>query len=652
MSARRFALFAALALFIAFIAANVTANSWFRSWRLDLTENQLYSISRGTQETLNELTEPVQLTLYYSRNAAQPVPQLQAYAARVREMLQTFQARSHGRVRFTEVNVVPYTEAEDAASEAGIQAVRPYEGADPIYFGLVGANAIDDTRTIPIFDPQREAFLEYELTRLIYELENPDRTHVALITALPIDPAFAADPSRGGAGQSMFATEMGRLLDVTKLPADFTSIPVETDVLAIIHPGALSPTQLYAIDQFVLRRGRAFVALDPASMQAAMSASTGFDPFNPVMPAPTSSALEPLLNAWGVQMAPSVVLDLEGALPVSVQDPATGQTGQAPQPLFFQVPAEGLDRDDLMTAWLRRGINFGLSGGIARRTELEGVTFTPLVRTSGRTMRMPAEQALMRPSPMDILNMWPASGGRVENIAVRLSGNLTTAFPDGAPPAEAAPAPETLEGETPVAPVQPPAPQAEALRASATPAQIVLIADTDFLADDFYVDPQNGGTAADNASFALNAIDVLGGSDALVSLRSRAPAQRSMRLLEDMERDAQRRIESRQQELEADLQETQTRLQELQARGRGSGFFAGDLGAELTPEEQAEVDQFRERETAIRTELRGLVRDLRGDIDRLQALVIFINVWLAPLLIAGAGLFLFWRRQRRGGAAR
>ncbi|MFN3464737.1 MAG: Gldg family protein [Terricaulis sp.] len=650
MSARRYALFAALALFIAFIAANVIANSWFRSWRLDLTENQLYSISRGTQQTLDDLTEPVQLTLYYSRDAARPVPQLQAYASRVREMLLTFQARSHGRVRFTEVNVEPFTEAEDAASENGVQAVRPYEGADPIFFGLVGANAIDDTRTIPLFDPQREAFLEYELTRLIYELENPERTRVALITSLPLDPAAAADPQLGATSQSVFATEMGRLLEVTKLAPDFTSIPADTDVLAIIHPGALSQAQLFAVDQFILRSGRAFIALDPASMQAAMS-STGFDPFNPVMPAPTSSSLGPLLDAWGVQMAPTVVLDLEGALPVSVQDPTTGQTGQAPQPLFFQAPPERLDREDLMTAWLRRGINFGLSGGLTRRTEIEGVTIVPLVRTSGRTMRLPAEQALMRPSPLDVLNMWPASGGRVENVALRISGTLPTAFPGGAPPAEDVTPDETPEAG---APAQPPAqePQAEALRVSATPAQVVVVADTDFLADDFYVDPQSGGTAADNASFALNAIDVLGGSDALVSLRSRAPAQRSMRLLEDMERDAQRRIESRQRQLEADLQETQARLQELQARGRGSGFFAGDLGAELTPEEQAEVDRFRTREGEIRSELRGLVRDLRGDIDRLQALVIFINVWLAPLLIAGAGLFLFWRRQRRGGAGR
>jgi ABC-type uncharacterized transport system involved in gliding motility auxiliary subunit len=644
MSARRYALFAALALLVSFVASNLIVNSWFRSWRLDLTENQLYSISQGTRQTLRDLSEPVQLTLYYSRDAARAAPQLQTYASRVREMLQTFQAQSGGKVRFSEVNVEPFTEAEDAAAEAGIQPLRLFEGADPIYFGLTGANAIDDSRTIPVFDPQREPFLEYEITRLIFELENPSRTRVALITSLPIDPAAAADPTFGASAQSVFAVEMGRLLDVTRLAPDFIAIPADADVLAIVHPGALSPQQLFAIDQFILRKGRAFIALDPASLTAQQSGG-GFDPFSPVAPMPTSSTLGPLLGAWGVTMAPSVVLDGEGALPVQVQDPVTGQTGQAPQPLFFQIPAERLDREDLMTAWLRRGINFGLAGGLTY-TRKDGVEIQPLARTSGRTMRLPSEQALMRPSPMDINAMWPSSGGRVETIALRLSGQLTSAYPEGRP---ADPAPEAAEaGAAPVEPEteEPAAP----LTQSAVPAQIVIVSDVDFLADDFYVDPQSGATAADNAAFALNAIDVLGGSDALVSLRSRAPAQRRMELVEGMERDAQRRIESRQQELEADLQQTQARLEQLQARGRGSGFFAGDLGAELTPEEQQEVDRFRTREGEIRTELRGLVRDLRGDIDRLQAIVLFINVWLAPLLIAGAGLFLFWRRQRRGSA--
>ena len=643
MNGRRFALFAGIALFIMFVAANVTANSWFRSWRLDLTENHLYSLSPGTQRTLDRLSEPVELTLYYSRDSASQSPPLQAYAARVREMLQTFQARGHGRVRFVEVDVKPFSEEEDAAVEAGVQAIRPSQDSDPIYFGLTGANAIDDKRTIPFFDPQREAFLEYEVTRLIFELEHPDRTRVALITSLPLDPAAAADPHAPPGGQSTFATEMGRQMAVTKLAPDFTTIP-DVDELAIIHPWQLTPQQLYAIDQFILRKGRAFIAIDPAALSAQAA-----NP-NPMMmataPAPPSSNLEPLLSRWGVTMQPSVVLDMQGALPVQVQDPQTGQVQQAPQPLFFAVPAAQLDRQDLMTAWLQRGINFGLAGGLSV-SERTGIQVEPLARTSGRTMRMPAEQALMRPSPYEIFAMWPQTGGRVETVALRLSGNLQTAFPDGRP--AAAPPPAPTAGE-PVAPPAPPAPAAPQLMRSATPAQIVVVADVDFLADDFYVDPNSGGTAADNAAFALNAIDVLGGSDELVSLRSRAPSLRRMDLVDDMEREVQRRIERRQNELQTELQATEARLTQLQSRGRGSGFFTGNLGAELTPEENAEIERFRQQVVQVRSELRNTERDLRSDIENLKALVIFINIWLAPLLIAAVGLFLFWRRQRRGRA--
>lgn len=645
MSARRFALLAAFALLVAFVAANLVSNSWFRSWRLDLTESRLYSLSPGTRATLRELTEPVEITLYYSRDAARSAPQLQAYAARVREMLQTFQARSNGRVRFVEVDVEPFSEAEDAAVEAGIQPIRLTAESDPIYFGLTGANAIDDRVGIPLLDPQREAFLEYEITRLIFELENPDKTSVALITSLSIDPTAAGTPF--GAQQSVFATEMARLLDVTKLEPNFTEIP-DADVLVIIHPGALSQTQLYAIDQFILRKGRAFITLDPASLIAQQTAG-GFDPFNPVAPAPTGSNLDPLLQRWGVEMAPTVVLDLENALAVSTQDPRTGQPMEAPQPLFFVTPADQLDREDLMTAWLRRGVNFGLSGGFSW-SQREGVTMTPLARTSGRTMRLPASAALARPSPFEIMQMWPASGGRIETVALRLSGPLESAFPQGRPvEAELA-----VEGEEASPEATPPPQQqqqvepAAHLERSVATAEIVLVADADFLADDFYIDPRSGGSGADNASFALNAIDVLGGSDALVSLRSRAPSLRRMELVDEMERNAARRIRDRQETLQSELQETEERLAQLQAGGRGSGFFSGDLGAELTPEENAEIERFRARVIAVRGELRDVERNLRGDIDRLEALVVFVNVWLGPLLVAGAGLFLFWRRQRRG----
>lgn len=642
MSGRRFALFAALALLVMFVSANLIANTWFRSWRLDLTENQLYSLSDGTARTLDALSEPVELKFHFSRDAAAAYPFIQTYGARVREMLQTFQARSNGRVRFVEVNIEPFSEEEDEAVEAGIESRQIQEGADPLYMGLAGANAIDDQVAISFLDPSREPFLEYEITRLIYELENPDLAHVALITSLPLDPSLPAGARFGGNTPSLFETELGRLMNVQKLAPDFTTIPDDIDMLAIIHPGPLTQAQLYAIDQFVLRHGRAFIALDPASMMAER-AGGGLDPFGAM--APTASSLEPLMARWGVAMTREVVLDLDGALPIQAQG-ENGQPVNAPQPLFFRVPPAQRDAQDMLTAWLPRDMNFGLAGGLSW-SEREGVEVLALVRTSGRTMRIAAERAMLRPSPFELLQQWPAAGGRIETVALRLSGNLETAFPEGAP---APVAPLVAEGETPAA-SEPAAPAGEHLARSATAAELVIVSDVDFLADDFYVD-QSGAPAADNGAFALNAIDVLSGSDALVSLRSRAPSERRMELVEEMEREAQRRIERRQEELQTELAETEQRLADLQARGRGSGFFSGDLGAELTGEERVEIENFREQVVRVRSELRSVSRDLRGDIDRLETLIVFINVWLAPILVAAAGLYLFWRRQRRARRAR
>jgi len=104
--------------------------------------------------------------------------------------------------------------------------------------------------------------------------------------------------------------------------------------------------------------------------------------------------------------------------------------------------------------------------------------------------------------------------------------------------------------------------------------------------------------------------------------------------------------------LQGELEDTQGRLAQLQARGRGSGFFSGNLGAELTPEENAEIERFRAQVVDVRGQLRGVERDLRGGINSLEAWIVFVNVWLAPILVAGVGLVLFWRRQKRAQGAR
>jgi ABC-type uncharacterized transport system involved in gliding motility auxiliary subunit len=624
MTARRYALIVFAALALIFVASNVIVSSWFAGARLDLTENRLYSLSRGTKQTLRELTEPVTLTFYYSRDAAASYPQVRTYGARVRELLQSFARRSNGKVRVVEVDPVRFTEAEDEATAAGLQPITPEAGADPIFLGITGANAVDEKVTLPQLSWDREPFLEYELTRLISELQDTGRRKVALITALSWEPSLAGGDPRMAAqsGQPYIVGELTRLADVEKLPQDFTGIDADVDLLAIVHPWALTDQQLYEIDQFIMRKGRAFIAVDPALVMAEGPPN----PFGmPSSSAPTESNIAPLLQKWSVAVSQDAVIDRLHALPIQTMGP-NGQPVVMPQPLFFEVPADQLNREDLVTAALARGINVGAPGAITW-SSAPGVTVTPLARTSGDTMRIPAMQATARPDPRSLLQNY-VDGARQETVAVRIAGKLPSAYAQR--PATVAAAPDRPHVAT-----------------SIEGATVVLVSDVDFLDDNFYLAGPQRQALVDNASLMLNAIDQLGGSTALLSLRSRAPSLRRMEVVERIRNDAQARMVETQQALEAELASTEQSLRELEAKGQGSGFFSGDMGAELTADERAKIEDFRATALEVRKQLRAVERGYRTDLDRLEGWLVLLNVWLAPLLVAAAGVFWIVRRQRR-----
>jgi ABC-type uncharacterized transport system involved in gliding motility auxiliary subunit len=176
-------------------------------------------------------------------------------------------------------------------------------------------------------------------------------------------------------------------------------------------------------------------------------------------------------------------------------------------------------------------------------------------------------------------------------------------------------------------------------------AEIVFVADTDAFDDGFYINPGSNAPIADNGAFILNVLDNLGGDEALMALRSRAPAARPMERVDALRAEARDRLYQEQQRLEALLKDAETRLAELENRRAA--------GAVRTPEELSEIAEFRDQATAIRRQLRGVEREFRQDIDALAGRLEFINVWLPPIFAAviGAGVF-FWRTRRQPGAAR
>jgi len=615
MNSRRYLVLSTLLAGVILLAGNIAAQRLLAGARIDFTEGGLYTLSNATRMTLEDIDEPVDLTFVYSRRAGQDYPAIQAHAARVRELLSAYEAASGGRVRVREIDPAPFSEAEDEALSAGIPAVEA-AGNDPLYLGLIGRNTIDDLRILPFLAPEQELTLEYDLTRMIARLNHPEPPRVGILSTL--QGMTAPDPEGG----YTLLKDIARSFEIDPVPEDFSALPEEIDVLLVAHPPPLSSRQEWLIDQYLLRGGRAVFLVDPAAKIAVTGDVFGLS--NEL----ARSGLGRLGRAWGVEMAPDAVADAAFALPVPVET-GRGVVEELAHPLFLGIPAAAMNREDPITADLMRVVNFGAPGALLLGAPLEGVTITPLVTTGPSPSFINAGEAARDMRPADVLAAYRSLPQPLA-IALRVSGRLVTAFPGGAPAgdgdaAEAAP---------------------EHIRAGEKPAEIVIIADADFIADEFYIVEGGGVAVADNGALVLNALDALSGGGELSRLRSRAPALRPMTRIDRMRKDAEEQYFRQQTELETRLETAQARLAELQDASRSEGFFAGDPEADLSEAERGELALLREDILGLRARLRETERDYRRGIDRLEAGLKAINIWGGPALVALVGL-LVWRRQKR-----
>lgn len=603
------ALLGAMALFA---GVNLLAGALLPAARLDLTQDRLYRLSPAALEVAGRLEEPVSLTFHYSRAEAAAYPVLRAHGARVRDMLRALAARSDGMIRLEEIDPEPFSPEEDAAIEAGLDPA-PTEDGGQIFFGLSGRNAIDEARTVAFFDPDDAARAEYEIVRVISQLARDRAPRLAVISSLPFAPA--AD----GSSPNPIVDALADAYELDWIESDFDALP-EADALALLHPGELNETQLYLIDQFALETGRVFAAIDPLAHLALKPGPDGLPPVN----ARRTSDLPGLIEAWGAVYDSTVaVMDRETGLPVQIND--GGRSRTRAYPLWFALEPEGLSDDDPATATLGRGVNTG-SPGLVSPAPGAANRFTTLAETTGEGARIDSDIAAASPAPDTLLRDYQPAPDAPLTVAARLSGPIRSAFPDGPPAGEAALDPS-------------------AHRAGAQSAEIVLIADADWLDPAFYrggggAAGADGAMVADNAVFALNLIDALTGDPALAGLRSRAPAERPMVRVQALRERAESRHLDLQEELRARLVDAETRLADLDAAG-GSALSGADAAT------AARAEALRGEIVAARARLRDLERELRMETDALERALIIRTVWLPPLIVVLAGLGLAGLRRRR-----
>lgn len=619
-----FSVMAGLAVLI-FIAANLLVQPLLAPARIDFTDRGLYTLSPATDTVLGNLAEPVDLTLVYTRRVGQEYPAIRAYSARVRELLDLYEARSGGMLRVTEIDPAPFSEAEDRALAAGITALET-QGTDPLYFGLIGVNTVDSERIIPFLSPDREASLEYDLTRMIARLDNPAPARVGLVTSLA--------GMRGDGRESGYTVlqELARSVTIEPVEPDFVSLPADLDALILAHPYDLDDYQLWVVDQYLLRGGRIVWIADPAAKAGAAAGLMDVGEPN------KASDFGRLGRHWGLSLSQDAVADASHALPVQTGTDS-GRQAVIGQPLFIAVPPSNMSRTDTITAPLARPVNLGAPGAILG-TPASGLELTPLIQTGPAPAYIDAEAALDDIPPGKVIADYEAEPGAL-TLAARLSGNFTSAFRDGAPPLPLT-GDSVLDELTRAAASEMPPHIATSVGQGA----VILIGDSDFLDDGFYVNPANGAAIAANSSFLLNAVDALTGVEGLMVLRSRSPSQRPMVRVEQMRRAAEERFFEEQSRLEERLTASESRLEDLQSQAAAGSGFSGDFEAALEPAQRIELQRLRERIVETRARLRAIERDFRRDIDGLETVLKTINIWGSPLfaVLLGIGVWLFRRR--------
>lgn len=620
---RAYGVGALVALAILFIGVTVLINFVLRGARIDLTESKLYSIAPGTERILQSLDEPVNLYFFFSQEASSQSPPLRAYAQRVRELLEEMSQRSKGNLRLQVIDPVPFSEDEDRAAEFGLQAVPIGARGEMLYFGLAGTNSTDGLETIRFFQPDKEEFLEYDVASLIYRLGNPERPTIGLMSSLQVDAGF--DQMTGQMREGwMSIAQLRELFTVQTLATDVNSIPEDIDVLMVVHPRNLEARTLYAIDQFVMRGGKLIAFVDPQSENDPMAQQMG------PMPGARASSLDQLFSAWGIEYdSNQIVGDRTLGLTVALRQ------GEHPSQ---HIAILGFNRDsmndkDVVTANLD-SINTMTVGAFKKRADAE-ITFEPLIQSSDNAMLLPTSRIAFLPDSAALLEGFQASGERYA-VAARVTGKLKSAFPDGPPASEG--------DDTPNA--------GESLKESQGEANLILVADTDILADPLWIRTQNvfgqrlAMAWANNGDFVSNSLDNLAGSADLISIRGRQSFFRPFTRVDALRQRADDQLRVKEQELDQQLRETERKLSELQAGRDTEGSLM------LSPEQEAEIQRFQQERVRVRKELRDVRRGLDVEIERLGTALKFWNILFIPILITIGAIVLAASRRRKLKAGR
>lgn len=583
--------------FIIFLGVNLLGNATLGPYRLDLTGDKLFTLSEGTGPILEALERPITLKFYFSESNAAGYPELYRYGQRVEDFLREFEVLADGMITLEKYDPEAYTPEKTEAQAYGLLNLGGGDD-DPFFLGLVGFDDTNRLEVISRFSEDRERFLEYDLAKNIYLLAQAERPTLGIISGLPLQFGVGGAMAvlQGQSQSYLLYSQLGQFFNLEHLESEFSTIPGTVDVLMVLHPPRLTDRQLFAIDQFVLSGNPAIVFVDPFAEVSPTSGQNGAvgvgEVINP------SSDFKPLLEAWGVGYSPDLaVIDLELAQRVEVALEAG--TSLQDYVHWLGVDKARLNENDPVTAFLTV-VNFASAGALIPMDK-DGLRFDPLISTSENAALIDADLIRGNNNASRLTDEFIKT--QSFTLSARISGLAQSAFPDGV---------EGLSG----------------LKEGQI--NVVVTADADIFEDRFWAAIRQEATGqnvlvpiADNAAFIVNAIDHLGGSEGLVSLRARGVSKRPLEKFQELRREATRIEKAEQDILRQRLIEAQSRLSDLET---GAG---GEQISSQTKE--AALRDFRNEIRILEKNINLAQRNLQLSIKGLENRVIFLNMFIIPV---------------------
>lgn len=614
-----------------FFAMNMIVDLFGSKERLDFTENRTYTLSQGTKNILGGLQEPIRLRLYYSKELGTSIPSVDAFAKRVEDLLEEYQRLAKGKVSIEKIYPEAFSEQEDAALAAGLEAVPVNGSTDHLYFGLVATGSTDNDKVIPFFQPNRESFLEYDLTSLIDQLGHPARKKIGLINqVLPLNGTRPGSQPSGAASWVIY-DQLKSLYDLVELPDAGADIPKDIEVLILLHPKKLNAATQYAIDQYVMKGGHLIAFIDP--MAETDEPEVAPKNIQEMVAYPRASVPGPLLKSWGVEIDLSkVVADISLARKVQLQK--EGRNVVEDYPVWMDFSNALYDPKEVVTSAL--GNTTFVTAGAIKKVNGGTTEVKALVHTSNQAILVDTVSLGMFLDLPKLLADYKPEGAF--DVAVRISGKARSAFPEGKPTETQVPGKTKDEQGNPVLESKVTY-EKDAAQIKEGNVQVILVADSDLLQDRFWVQVQDfygqkiSVPYMSNGNLIGNLIDNMSGSSDLISVRNRGTNMRPFTKVLEIQKQAEQTFRAKEQDLLARLKDAEAKLSQLESD-------RSDKKLGLSTEQAKELLRFRDEQIRIRKELRDVQHQLRKDIDQLETSAKFFAIWLMPILISILGLLV------------